>query len=393
MPLVFIHGVSTREDARYRKSQKVRDGLFRKFVLAQLAGSHPATIKNPYWGQFGARFYWDHASLPAQQYQAFGSGTSVYDEVATDVGAGLDLPPERFLSELARVSLARAVDALWAAAAFTDADEDPDALAASGWAAAQYVAANPTPAWLQQVRTDDEFMDRLLVEIDRWAPAAATPPGVESFGIRAVWNRVKTAGQHLLGAAAGLALNPAVPLVRPWLHHRVSLFTGDVFEYLTQRGEPGAEGDIVRVVCDDLTDAAAATGRDGDDKLIVVAHSMGGNIAYDVLTHFLPELKCDLLLTVGSQVGLFEELKLFRSSDRSVPSANAKTVPKPRNVVRWINVMDRNDVLAYATSRIFADSEDMAFDTETHPFSAHSMYFYRPHFHQRLNARLQERRT
>ena len=45
------------------------------------------------------------------------------------------------------------------------------------------------------------------------------------------------------------------------------------------------------------------------DKLIAVGHSMGGVILYDLLSDPdkpLGDLKLDLLVTVGSQVGVFE---------------------------------------------------------------------------------------
>ena len=115
---------------------------------------------------------------------------------------------------------------------------------------------------------------------------------------------------------------------------------------------------------------------------------MGGNIVYDVLSHFRPEIQCDLFLTVGSQVGFFEELKLFRSSDKTIPNPGQNRIPLIPNIKRWLNVFDPIDVFGYSTSRIFEGSQDFEFSTETSALSAHSMYFYRPSFHERLNVRL-----
>lgn len=117
---------------------------------------------------------------------------------------------------------------------------------------------------------------------------------------------------------------------------------------------------------------------------------MGGNISYDILTHFLPGLECDVFLTVGSQVGLFEELKLFHSSMTTVPQKNQPKVKVPGNIRKWVNVYDTADVFAYRTEPIFDRARDFSFSTETLALNAHSMYFYRPGFHQRLNARLRE---
>jgi hypothetical protein len=195
---------------------------------------------------------------------------------------------------------------------------------------------------------------------------------------------------------AGRLVNPLVRAARPWAHHQISLFLGDVFTYLDARGTPNSEGAIVKKVADALQKGADEVRQSGGkDKLIVGAHSMGGNITYDILTYFRPELRCDLLLTVGSQVGLFEELKLFGKSDRALPKVPGKPapgelVPMPPNIGTWLNVFDPTDVLGYSTARIFGGSKDFAFLTDSLVTSAHSMYFYRPNFHERLNARLRE---
>ncbi|MBB4716917.1 hypothetical protein BJ965_006799 [Streptomyces luteogriseus] len=63
-----------------------------------------------------------------------------------------------------------------------------------------------------------------------------------------------------------------------------------------------------------------------------MAHSMGGNIVHDVLSFHRPKVHIDLLVTVGTQVGLFEELKLFAASDPGVPSPQVTKVLALRNV-------------------------------------------------------------
>ena len=75
-----------------------------------------------------------------------------------------------------------------------------------------------------------------------------------------------------------------------------------------------------------------------DEKLIIVAHSMGGNIVYDILTHYMPDLVCDLFLTVGSQVGLLEELKLFHASDRAIPTKERPKVPRGPTSGGWLRL-------------------------------------------------------
>jgi pimeloyl-ACP methyl ester carboxylesterase len=141
----------------------------------------------------------------------------------------------------------------------------------------------------------------------------------------------------------------------------------------------------------DVADALEEASRrvsDDDPHLIVVAHSMGGNIVYDLLTHYRPDLRVDVLATVGSQVAFFEELKLFMESDPSVPSSGADRVPRPANVDRWINIFDRNDILSFTTSGVFDGVEDYEYSTGEGILLAHTTYFLRPSFHDRLGDRL-----
>lgn len=396
MPLVFVHGVSVRADDEYSENQKIRDGYFRKFALDQIvADPAKAVIKNPYWGQYGATFAWDHACLPDQKYEQFGSGNNVFEAIIAEIAP--DVSPSssnQLLLAMTQQSLVRAVDCLWTASAFTEAQGEVEtALASLAWKALSYAEKNPKPSWLSQVKNDDQFVDKLLTEVESWdvpekPVATSNQTEVESFGASDIWNHIKKTAFNIAHTAAGLVLNPAVRIVRPWAHHKASLFVGDIFVYLKTRGDVGSEGPIVKEVKAAFEQAAAARSS-ADDRLVIVAHSMGGNISYDILTHFLPDLTCDLFVTVGSQVGMFEELKLFCESRSDLPSATQKLLPRPTNVKRWLNVFDRADVLGYSTSRIFQNS-DYEFPTYGSPLSAHSMYFYRPSFHKRLQKRILE---
>lgn len=404
MPLVFVHGVNVRADAGYYEEEKVRDGLFQKFALDAIAADPTQVlIENPYWGKHAAKFSWNHASLPQGQYQAFGSGADVFEEIVAEIAPNTEAAPNRFLIAIAQESLVKAVDVVWTASAHTKPDAGQsiaEALSALAWKAMNYAEANPTPAWLQTVSNDDQFIDKLLYEVQSWTPTVKeiskkTEVVIESFGINDIWNHVKTAATNLgnaianlPGKAAGLASAPLVNLTRPKAHHRFSLFLGDIFVYLNDRGSKGAEGEIVKTVADAFQRAFDAKKPGTDDQLVIVAHSMGGNITYDILTYFRHEIECDLLVTVGSQVGLFEELKLFHASDKTIPSSSQKLVARPDNIKRWINVFDPIDVLGYSIERIFADTSDYEFKTDTSPLSAHGMYFHRPSFHKRLRERI-----
>ena len=144
-------------------------------------------------------------------------------------------------------------------------------------------------------------------------------------------------------------------------------------------------GPIVTEVVSALRAAEKRT-RPGDARLVAVGHSMGGIILYDVLTAFAPDLRIDALITVGSQVAVFEEMKLYLASDPARTGSGGLKVPKPANVGAWVNVFDRNDVLAFATSGVFDGAADFEFVTGKGVLGAHSSYFVRPSFHERLRA-------
>ena len=79
--------------------------------------------------------------------------------------------------------------------------------------------------------------------------------------------------------------------------------------------------------------------RNQDKDIMLIAHSMGSMIAYDVLQED-PQLRVDHLVTVGSPLGLSpvrEAMK--REWDRD-------TLEVPRGVVRWTNFADRLDIVA-----------------------------------------------
>jgi hypothetical protein len=163
-------------------------------------------------------------------------------------------------------------------------------------------------------------------------------------------------------------------------------FTGDVFEYLNRRGDKTAPGPIVRRVVDELN---AARSLSPTEPWFVVTHSMGGNIFYDMLTYYRSELDVEVWLSVGGQVGLFEEMKLFHASDNSVKAP--RTVPVSSTGVRcWLNVYDPVDPFAYLAEPVFGTSavKDVEFSTGSGGKASHSAYFRQPSFFRKIASEL-----
>ena len=382
MPIVFVHGVNNRDGAEYQESESSRHGFLREYVAPQLAldGSR-LLIASPYWGQFGAKFAWNMAVLPdpdrnAQSFGADSEATGRVYELIANSGAVRDVAAE------ARRDFQSAVDLLYTAA-MADVQDEAEAreLARSYQLAADYTEAHPKPDWVNQA-TSDNFVDLLHYY--------STASSIQSFGGGGFLDKLKEAAARVVNTPADALSAAGGRFIRNGLNTTFTRFAGDAFVYFAYRGTQAASGPIVSVVLDALRQAAA--GRSAkDDKLIVIAHSFGGAIIYDIMTHFDPAIEIDCLITVGSQVGLFEEMKAYIGSQAGIPS-NPKVdrIPRPASVKRWLNVYDTNDVLSYRLEPIMAGVSDFHYDTGYGSFGAHGGYFMRPGFYRRLAQRLSQ---
>jgi hypothetical protein len=435
MPLVFVHGVANRrgesaaEQAAFDRRVLARDGLFRTIALADQVQT-PAVlhIENPYWGDLAAHFAWNLSSVPRGGDEALGAdvlgteagrqseaGRLTQVALATTTGKAAAVPqqPTTLLVTLARQeSLVFAVDAVFAAAAQVSsaAAVASDAEVATFAArAVAYALVNPHPSWLGAVKNDNAFLEQLSAAVATFQPAGQAPPvppHIEALGGANVLNHLKNAALRLGNAAKnvftgmaedaldklagkiGDATESLVLKARPAISTLVGRFFGDIFVYVQSRGTKDDPGPIVKTVIEAI-DAAIAAKTDHDDKLYIVAHSMGGQIVYDILTFYRPEIACDLLVTVGSQVGFFEELKLLKMSNPTIHAGSVpSTVPRPANIARWINIFDLTDVFGFTEAGIFDGVANFEFDTETLPVLSHVMYFERPRLHERLRARI-----
>lgn len=386
MPIVFVHGVNNRDGAAYRENESSRNGFLREIVGPALdLIPEKIYLSSPYWGEHGATFAWEMAVLPnpAAEFESFGGNETAeaFGRVVTVV-ADSTLDSGLSVVENARKDLPGVVDALYASAmAGASTEVEARDLAKSYLLAAEYAAKNPSPDWLKTAR-DSNFVDQLEYETQGSAE--------ESFGAGGILDSLKEGFSRLVNALADVGSAVAGRLGRKQLNSVVTRFAGDAFTYLARRGTKDNPGEIVKIVRDSMREAAEKKTED-DDKLIVIAHSFGGEIVYDILTYFDTELEVDCLLTVGSQVGLFEEMKLYIESKANVPPDPPNGhVQKPIKLKRWLNVFDLNDVLSYRVEPVFADTADFYYDTGYGSLSAHGGYFMRPSFYKRLAVRLKE---
>ena len=120
---------------------------------------------------------------------------------------------------------------------------------------------------------------------------------------------------------------------------------------------------------------------------------MGGQIVYDAITHFLDrdpayrDVRIDFWCATASQVGSFEEIKLFLASDPAYKTGHPVPFPAAHLGVWW-NVWDHNDFLSFTARDIIAQIDDGPYDSGNSLLAAHGGYLERPSFYRALAAKL-----
>jgi len=203
----------------------------------------------------------------------------------------------------------------------------------------------------------------------------------------------------------GFIMTRAAAEVRSPLNNLVTTFIGDVLTYIRERGTSTSPGPIPARALKMLLEASViqkkqlAESKDKNpakEPLVVLSHSMGGQITYDLVTHFLPndpqykDVYIDFWCASASQVGFFEELKLFLASDEQYSSKSGKQVPlpDPKHLGYWWNVWDHNDFISYSAKGIFEGVEDAVYNTGMFLVEAHGGYLVRPSFFRQFAAKL-----
>src|SRR5262249_26923671 len=130
------------------------------------------------------------------------------------------------------------------------------------------------------------------------------------------------------------------------------------------------------------------------EPLIVLSHSMGGQLVYDAVTYFLPQIpayagiRIDFWCATASQVGLFEELKLFLVRNTGYCPGNPVPFPERKYLGGWWNVWDHNDFISYSVRGIIRDVDDGPYNSGMSVLRAHSGYLKRPSFYRAFSAKL-----
>jgi hypothetical protein len=394
VPIVFVHGVNNRkEDSDYASGVDTKRAYFQSLLASGIGlTAKLVAVEFPYWGGYGVTFRWNQASLPSESdaVVALGKnkvaaaeelwlGEARYQAGMSEVNFGEMSRNGRFLA---------AIDLIWDTASVVGS-ADTQSIIDHYEASLRYAQANPVPGWAMQAPplTNAQFADRLLQESKPYLPHGAVSNGVVALGIGDWFRSLKESVSRLADAPADAASSVLTSLGRKSMHDKASRFLGDIFVYLTKRDDTRPDSLLADLL--EKLRAAHASRRPGDDQLVVVGHSLGGLLAYDVLTSYAPEIHVDHFVTVGSQVALFEEMTLCKASRQGVPAhPPTDRLARPANIGRWINVYDTNDVFSFRAEGVFSEVTDYKFDTGYGMLQAHSGYFERPSFYKRLAARI-----
>jgi hypothetical protein len=403
MPIVFVHGVNVRKGPGYNaKVLTIQKFLEKHLRGATVGGKVLNTVAPdfPYWGGLATTFAWDMASLPSGDIDALGTPgvdpelrplVALISDALADPQSARDEP----LTVLAKESLPLAVDLITRLLLQDAKDADAEHIASFVVALQSYAEADTAPAWLAGIKTDAQLTNRLAQEIKAGEPAGTPMEALGTFdfitkplaeGASKLKHAVQAAAGTVLDRTGDFASTKLLGWTRAPLNAVLGRFFGDVFIYLDSRGESAAPGPIPELVIE-AVDRAVAAGPAGE-PLIIIGHSLGGVICYDVISHFRPDWQVDLFVAVGSQVPHFEEMKRFKSSDPAIPNAGQKLAATSRGIKRWINIFDVVDIFSYSAKRIFDRVEDFGYDTKTYTIKAHGAYFEQDRFYTRLRDRI-----
>jgi hypothetical protein len=271
--------------------------------------------------------------------------------------------------------------------------------------AASELAADPELAKCRSIKDELSLFQNLmrskythLRSLHNLPELKKKPEWLKSFGTNLL------EGLDRYAELPGFIMTRAAAEVRSPLNSLVTTFIGDVFTYIRERGTWENPGPIPQRALDALLKASemqksqmAQAGPNAEkEPLVVLSHSMGGQIAYDLVTHFLPndpkykDVYIDFWCASASQVGFFEELKLFLASDEKYSARSGKRVPRPdkSHLGYWWNVWDHNDFISYSAKNIFEGVEDSVYNTGMFLSDAHGGYLVRPSFFRQFAGKL-----
>ena len=166
-------------------------------------------------------------------------------------------------------------------------------------------------------------------------------------GVRDAVARVVSALDELLGSLTSEAVGALNQAVRGALARATALSLGDIVAY-----RDTANGAAIRKR---VVERAGAGGIDTTEKIIVLAHSLGGLVVLDLLQQ--GDLRAGHLVTFGSQPAMFHVLKELPTLAPYTPGHSTRV---SAGIDRWTNLWHPMDPLAFVASPVFALADGRA---------------------------------
>lgn len=385
-----------------------------------------------YWGDLGVKFDWDLKSIP--EVKVIGHLGGEDGQALPENKALMILMAEsgtNSLSDLVQkvepaLVFSALIEPLLIAPDTTTAVSDekpvPDELEVENTAIAQAYLIQAA----EQLAADKNFLDQLKIQqstkdfldvfhaelvnlANEIAEKNAVAPGqiattglneVDTLGIddlfanlNAVANKLKedaekvvsTIKSNTIDKASRAASLAALEWQRTDKSRTALLFFGDVFEYLRRGWSKDVHENISTRVAKKV-EAAFLKSKERGEPFVIVTHSFGSMILFDVLTTYTFDqpVEVDLWAMAGAQVSLFAEMRLFANSGPVSGSGNP-VLPKPKQVKRWVNFYDHADIFSYLSKPVFGDQVlDIEFKKNANIKTAHGDYFAQPAFYGQL---------
>jgi hypothetical protein len=402
MPIVYVHGVANRQDERGNVPGWDEIAVLLRRYIAPVISATPEAVRIElaYWGKYGAEFRWNGNSRPRTKLR--GAGTEAGVDTAQQLAeiGGLDQLPEApaAANSGSRLTSGRRVlgstggrirlrdltpeqlsDVL--CSAIEKMSDRPDG---SAKILADEVAADPEVQ--RRLAAALDYVEELRILREELRERASQTETLSVQGASSWWDGVVDRASEVVtrvDSAPGYALSRVAVEFRGPINHAVTTFFGDVFHYMRQRDD--RPGTIRGAVLAALIKVKQET-KDPQEPFVVVSHSMGGQIVFDLASHFLAAdaIRIDFWAAAASQIGLFEELKLLLASDDTIRGPNGRAAYPP-NIGWWWNLWDTNDILSYTAGPIFElPVDDEEWDSGASLAAAHGAYLRRPSFYRRF---------
>ncbi len=280
-----------------------------------------------------------------------------------------------FRGDEAADDVAEAIRSSWNDVIYLKFIDHPRVLAAIGRAVADSVVRDAVPLRLE---TDDdtEQSGAFAVRDDDGDPATsdlatrAQPLKVVGRFVGGVMHGVDRA----VGAVLGEVLGSVQDFLRKQVSHGVAGFLGDVLVY--QRNQERIQERLWSYISD-------GWGTSDDRAVDVVAHSLGGVIAFDAATTAARRLHVRHLVTFGSQSSFFQVIDPRQGLTTYIPATSgnaARTVSLPSRIQSWLSLWEPLDPLAFLVGSVFRLSSHAAPTDERVPHAptqlwTHSTYW------------------